>query len=118
MLYRDWSGQVTGARIRVPTTIAVGIAAYGPSANPISIRAGAVGTIVDILPEGGRTPTYVRFPRLPNLALAAEVRYRRGENTAVMWKDFYVSTMKEDEALVVIPRGSLDALEIEYTKST
>ena len=114
--YCDWNGRVTGARIRVPTTMPLGVAAYGASANAIHIRAGAIGTIVNILPEEARTPSYVTFPRvrLPKLALAAEVRYRKADNTSAMWQDFFVRTMGDDEALVVIPRVTLDKLEVEY----
>jgi hypothetical protein len=113
--YRVWTGPVIGAKLRVPSTAAVGVAAFGPSFNALSLRAGAIGTILNILPEGGSTPEYVKFPRPPNLSLAAEVRYRRQDNTPVMWSDFRGGTSTEEELVVVIPRRALDGLEIEYT---
>lgn len=113
-LYKNWNGGVTGSRIRVPSGT-VGASAFGPSANALHLAPGALGTIVNILPEGAALPAYVRFQTKLNTAFAAEVRFLRAENTEAMWRDFRNMWMPGNEAIVLITRPVLDTLEIEYT---
>lgn len=113
MLYQAWTGPVNGARVRVPTTF-LHASAFGPSANELRLRPGAVGTVVNILPKSAKPPHYVKYPRPLNLDFAAEVLFRKSDNSGVMWKDFYVLAMKSDEAYVVLSRSKMDKLEIEY----
>ena len=118
MLYKNWSGAVISARIRVPTTRPAGVSAFGLSQNPLSLRPGAIGTIVNILPENSaRWPSYVRFTGLFNLSYAAEVVFKKSQNTDVMWKDFKTVHMNDDETTVVLVRPVLDNLEIEYSSN-
>lgn len=112
-IYRNWSGAVTGRTIRVPQAMRLGIAAYGPSANPLTLRAGAVGTIVNVLPAGAGAPSYVKFKGPIPWGLAAEVTIARARNADVVWRDLATVAMTGAEARVVIPRNVLDNLEIE-----
>lgn len=115
MLYANWSGGVNNARIRVPITRPAGVSAFGLSQNPLSLRPGAIGTIVNILPENStRWPSYVRFTGSFNLSYAAEVVFKKSQNSDVMWRDFKTVHMNDDETTVVIVRSALDNLEIEY----
>lgn len=114
MRWRLWSGAVTGARVRVPTTPSSFIPAFGPSEHALSVRSGAIGKVCNILPEDAATPAYVHFKGHLNVALAAEILFRKSENSELMWKDFYNVRMKGDECKVVICYPTLDMLEIEY----
>ena len=47
MLYRHWNGGVIRRQMRVPVTKPNGIGVFGNSTNPLTLRRGAVGTIVN-----------------------------------------------------------------------
>lgn len=113
-LYKDWGGNVVGARIRVPAHALSGAACFGPSMNSLHLRPGATGVLESVLPEGARLPAYVKFPGKLDLHWAAEVRFRRIDNTPVMWADFRTTQMYGDEAVVVITYPVLGRLEIEH----
>ncbi|WP_146757987.1 hypothetical protein [Paraburkholderia unamae] len=109
--WKLWSGNVINTRVRAPAS---GMAAYGPSHNPLTLEAGAIGTVVNILREGAAKPDYVRFKGSLNYSLAAEILFRKADNSESMWKHFFITQMKNDECVVVIPYPPLDKLEIEY----
>jgi hypothetical protein len=100
-----------GARIRVTAASGVGIACYGASFNPLHLRPGAIGKIINILPKGASKPGYVKFSTPLGWTYAAEVLLRKSENPPVVWKDF---GLPSEEALVVITRRVLDGMEIEH----
>lgn len=114
MTWKLWSGAVTGARVRVPVTPSSFIAAYGPSQMALSLRSGAIGRVRGILPENAKKPDYVHFKGKLNWSLAAEVMFRKSENSEVMWRDFSNAHMKDGECTVIICYPILDTLEIEY----
>jgi hypothetical protein len=118
MLYKNWSGAVINARVRVPATSPVSVSAFGLSQNPLRLRPGAIGIIVNVLPENSvRWPSYVRFTGSFNLSYAAEVVIKKSQNSDVMWKDFKTVHMNDDETTVVLVRPVLDNLEIEYSSN-
>jgi hypothetical protein len=114
MSWKLWSGVVTGARVRVPATPSSFMPAFGPSEHALSIKSGAIGRVCNILPRNASKPVYVHFSGPLNLSLAAEVVFRKSENSELMWKDFYNARMKGDDCKVVICYPTLDTLEIEY----
>ena len=65
-------------------------------------------------PERATKPQYVNFNGNMNWSLAAEVLFRKSDNSDVMWEDFHTVQMKNDECTVVICYPTLDTLEIEY----
>lgn len=111
--YADWAGSVIKRRIRVPRTMPLGCACFGQSQIPLILGAGAIGTLVNVLPEGASRPRYVAFPGPLELSFAGEIVVRRADNSAVVWTDMATVQMGPDEATVVIPRKTLDRLEIE-----
>jgi hypothetical protein len=112
--WKLWAGPVIGARIRIPQSLSGAIPAYGRSENPISIRRGAVGTVLDILPEGSSKPIYVHFQGRVNYSLAAQVLFRKAENSESIWKDMWNLRMPAGECDAVISYPFLDEIEIEY----
>ena len=113
MSWKLWTGEVTKARIRIPATLRT-VAAYGSSLTPLGIRSGSVGTIQRILPAGASKPSFVLFNGSVNYSLAAEIKFRKSENSEVMWKDVSNSNMKQEEFLAIITYPALDMIEIEY----
>jgi len=113
MLYKNWSGNVLKAKIKIPDAIPNGISGFGKSLSPISLRSGSIGYIVNILPEN-KKPHYVNCSVPIDYTYAAEIRFVRSENTEVMWKQFSNMHMSDSEETVVIPKKILDNLEIEY----
>lgn len=109
--YRDWNGNVAGSRIRVPTNRSA--SAFGPAANALHLRGGSIGTIVNILPEGAAVPRYVRYAYPLTTTYAAEVRFRRDQNTALMWSAFINMHMDPHENLVLVTYPQLLMMEIE-----
>ena len=114
MAWKLWGGSVTNARIRVPVTRSVGMSGYGQSLYPLLIKSGAIGTVRNILPEGASKPRYVLFQTPMNHSLAAEVVFRKSDNTDAMWKELRNDLMPKDECVVVITYPQLDTVEIEY----
>jgi len=112
--YGNWTGPVNKRRIRVPPALSSGVACFGLSRTALTLRAGAIGTLVDILPVGAPTPNYVRFPGPLATAYAGEVLIRRADNAPVVWADLRNALMSPDETTVLIPRATLDQMEIEY----
>jgi len=86
--------------------------AYGPSENAIGIPSGAIGTVVNVLPEGSLKPRNVQFRGPVNYSLAAQILFRKSDNS--LWKDFHNVRMPNYECEVVIPYPFLDEIEIEY----
>lgn len=115
MLYSHWAGGVIRRQIRVPATKPNGIGVFGESTNPMTLRRGAVGTIVNILAEGSGCPDYVRFKGLPlDWSFAAEVIIEKTKNPEIVWKDLQMAGTTGKEIRVVIPRRVMDELEIEH----
>jgi hypothetical protein len=70
--------------------------------------------VLNVLPEGSPKPSYVQFRGRVNYSLAAQVLFRKADNSEQMWKDFHNVRMSADESDVVIPYPVLDEVEIEY----
>lgn len=111
--YRQWNGAVNGKRVRVPIALRSGIAAYGSSMNPLTMRAGTVGQVTNILAERSAKPDFVRFPGPLDCSFAAILTVRQADNPGVLWQDFVSAQMSGGEAQVVVPRKVLDVMEIE-----
>ena len=114
--YRTWTGAVMNARIRVPLALPHGIAVYGPAMGALTLRAGGIGIIRNVLADGQPKPSYVKFPEHLNLVYAVEVSVIRAMNSSLVWKDFSNVNMTGDEATVVILRSVADTLEIDDQK--
>src|SRR5262245_43169707 len=101
--YSSWTGAVNGARIRVPIG-RLSVPAYGLSENPLVLRAGAAGKILNIIPSGASKPPYVQFRGVLNLDYAGEVLIRRSENTITVWRDLVTRRMDPNETTVLVLR--------------
>ena len=115
MLYRHWNGSVIRRQVRVPASKPNGIGAFGASTNPLTLRRGAVGTIVNVLAEGARCPDYVKFKGYTlDWNFAAEVVIEKSKNPVIVWKDLQTMGTVGKEIMVVIPRRVMDEMEIEH----
>lgn len=114
--YRTWAGAVTDMQIRVPLSLRNGIAAYGPSFTALTLLPGAIGTILNVLPDMRSKPSYVKFSGQLNWVYAVEVEVTRAMNTAHVWGAFANAHMNGGKATVVILRNVADTLEIDDRK--
>ena len=114
--YRTWAGDMTDRQIRVPLSLRNGIAAYGPSVTPLTLLAGAIGTVLGVLAGGRSKPSYVKFPGHLNWAYALEVEVTRAMNSALVWGALSNAHMNGGKATVVILRNVADTLEIDDQK--
>lgn len=114
-LYANWSGPVTNRpRMRLPPGRPNGAACFGLSRNPLMLRPGAVGILIHVLPAGAAKPAYVRFPGPVVTTYAGEFLIRRADNSPAIWNALHTDLMGPDETTVLIPRATLDQMEIEY----
>ncbi len=114
MSYKLWSGAVTGKRIRVPFAGAP-VAGLGPAFSGLTLLPGLVGKIQNILGEKAAASRYVQFAGFSqDLTDAAEILIERRENQARIWKELHNAKTDPDRTTIVVRRGELDRMEIEY----
>lgn len=115
MLYQNWTHNVIRRRVRVLPG-STGSPCYGPSMSALILRSGAIGTIMNILPENSTMPSYVKFSgHKLDCTHAAEVLLQRSDNAGVMWKDFANMHVQGDETMVLVTyRALVSSFEIEY----
>ena len=97
--------------IRVPRK-SKGLTAYGDSFNPLFLRSGSVGSICWELTD---KPDFVKCETKLNWKGALVVRFFKGDNTELMWKDLaHKPNFNEESSVdVAIPRPLLLRCEIE-----
>lgn len=116
--YKTWSGGVLGKQVRVPLSYPSFVTCYferrGYQPLALNLRAGAVGTLIQVLEEG---TTLHGFSKPIDLTYAIEFEVRQSENSEVMWKDFANAYMPDGQATVVITKKLLILWKYWLSKS-